>query len=87
MSGWCRGMALAGLLAVCALPLCAQDGDDVLRVMSFNVRLGVADDGDDSWEHRKRQASSSVLGIQPSRSSSPATRKSSTALRQARCGR
>lgn len=44
---------------------------DVLRVMSFNIRLGVADDGENSWDYRKhagicmlRQYRPHVWGVQ-----------------------
>jgi len=33
--------------------------------MSFNVRLGVADDGDDSWEHRKELLLETVRAFAP----------------------
>jgi endonuclease/exonuclease/phosphatase family metal-dependent hydrolase len=33
--------------------------------MSFNVRLGVADDGDDSWEHRKALLAKTVQDFDP----------------------
>lgn len=57
----------AGLAGIAAA---APDAVD-LRVMSFNVRFGTADDGPDSWEHRKdilvdtiRKASPDVIGTQ-----------------------
>jgi endonuclease/exonuclease/phosphatase family metal-dependent hydrolase len=49
---WTRGLVVVGLLSALGGPLLAQDADE-LRVMSFNVRLGVADDGANSWENRK----------------------------------
>jgi endonuclease/exonuclease/phosphatase family metal-dependent hydrolase len=38
---------------------------DTLRVMAFNVRLGVADDGEDSWEHRKALVARTVQDFDP----------------------
>ena len=49
---WSRVLVGVGLLAFAAIPLLAQEADD-LRVMSYNVRIGPADDGEDSWENRK----------------------------------
>jgi endonuclease/exonuclease/phosphatase family metal-dependent hydrolase len=65
MSHWWRVVTLWGLLAACVLPLHAQDEGDALRVMSFNVRLGVADDGDNSWEHRKGLLAKTVQDFDP----------------------
>lgn len=39
------------LIIVCCLWATCASGQDV-RVMSFNIRYGLADDGADSWEHR-----------------------------------
>lgn len=39
-----------------ALPLlsgCGQTGTTQLSVISYNIRMGVADDGENSWEHRR----------------------------------
>ena len=39
-----------------ALPLlsgCGQSGTTQLSVISYNIRMGVADDGENSWEHRR----------------------------------
>ena len=64
MSQWIRCLMIGGLIAVCAPPLPAQEDDD-LRVMSFNVRLGVADDGANSWEHRKSLLARTVQDFDP----------------------
>jgi endonuclease/exonuclease/phosphatase family metal-dependent hydrolase len=50
MEGWLR--LVAGLLLALA-PAPQGPPDAAIRVMSFNVRLGVADDGEDSWIHRR----------------------------------
>jgi endonuclease/exonuclease/phosphatase family metal-dependent hydrolase len=57
-------VVLVGLLAVSAIPLLAQEADD-LRVMSYNVRVGVADDGEDSWENRKGFLSKTAQDFDP----------------------
>ena len=53
-----------GLLGVLAMPLQAQESDD-LRVMSYNVRLGVAADGEDSWENRQDFLARTVQDFDP----------------------
>jgi endonuclease/exonuclease/phosphatase family metal-dependent hydrolase len=58
------GLLLGGLLAASAMPLSAQEDGD-LRVMSFNVRLGVADDGANSWEHRKSLLAKTIQDFDP----------------------
>lgn len=45
------------LFAICAaiasiLSSCASE-DEKITVMSYNIRLGIADDGDNSWDNRK----------------------------------
>ncbi len=49
--------ALLLLLALAATSATATkataDANDPVRVMTFNLRYGLADDGADSWEHRK----------------------------------
>ena len=44
-------LALSLALALFAVPALAADVAD-LRVMSFNIRYGLADDGDHAWPHR-----------------------------------
>jgi endonuclease/exonuclease/phosphatase family metal-dependent hydrolase len=57
---------VAGSLAGApAWPAGAGEGGDALRVMSFNVRLGVADDGENSWEHRKALLARTVQDFDP----------------------
>ncbi len=64
MSQWTRGLLIVGFLAASAMPLSAQEDGD-LRVMSFNVRLGVADDGANSWEHRKSLLAKTIQDFDP----------------------
>ncbi len=61
---------LAVLLAAVPMTLPAQTGPD-LRVMSFNIRYGTADDGEDSWPLRRNlvvqviaQQDPDVFGVQ-----------------------
>ncbi len=61
---------LAVLLAAVPMTLPAQTGPD-LRVMSFNIRYGTADDGEDSWPLRRNlvaqviaQQDPDILGVQ-----------------------
>lgn len=63
MTLWTRSMLIGGFLTALGIPLSAQGGD--LRVMSFNVRLGVADDGADSWEHRKGLLARTIQDFDP----------------------
>ncbi|MDF1738894.1 MAG: endonuclease/exonuclease/phosphatase family protein [Verrucomicrobiales bacterium] len=56
-------------LCLCTTPLLAED----LSVMSFNIRFGTANDGDNSWPHRKElvaetisRTSPDLLGLQES---------------------
>jgi len=56
--------------AVCVLPLVASDsfadeGDSSLRVMSFNIRYGKANDGDNSWPHRRKLVASTIKTFDP----------------------
>jgi endonuclease/exonuclease/phosphatase family metal-dependent hydrolase len=48
-----------------AAPHAVSAQDATLQVMSFNVRLGVVDDGDDSWEHRKDLLLETVQAFDP----------------------
>lgn len=61
-----RCLLLAGLVACSGQPTA-----EPLTVMSFNIRYGTADDGDDSWPQRRellfeviRQAAPDLVGLQ-----------------------
>lgn len=63
-------LSIMSLTLACGVVAAQQDGAE-LRVMSFNVRYGTANDGPNSWEHRKdilidtiRDASPDVIGTQ-----------------------
>ena len=60
-----RAAVTAGLLVAGAALLGAGERDGTLRVMSLNVRLGVADDGENSWEHRKALLVRTVQDFDP----------------------
>ena len=70
-----RHPALLALLAVASMTACAggdRDGrPSPVTVMSFNLRFGTADDGEDSWAYRRdlvveviREQAPDVLGTQ-----------------------
>lgn len=64
--------AIAALLATVVLaPVARAQPDAPLRVMSFNIRYGTANDGDDHWDKRKtflvdvlREQAPDVIGLQ-----------------------
>lgn len=45
--------ASAGALAFASGQASAPQGADTVNVMSFNIRYGTANDGDDAWDHRR----------------------------------
>ncbi len=57
------------VLALGALVGCAATGagggDPSLRVMTYNVRYGTADDGTDAWEHRRELALRVISSNEP----------------------
>jgi endonuclease/exonuclease/phosphatase family metal-dependent hydrolase len=65
MIPWRPVVAATSLVIACGAPLAAGDADGTLRVMSFNVRLGVADDGENSWDHRKELLGRTVQDFDP----------------------
>jgi len=65
MAGWGLSFVVWALFIFGVAPVVAQDGGEALRVMSFNVRFGVADDGEDSWEHRKALLARTVQDFDP----------------------
>ena len=40
---------------------CLRGGDDALRVMTYNIRVNVASDGDNAWPHRRDRLAAQVL--------------------------
>jgi endonuclease/exonuclease/phosphatase family metal-dependent hydrolase len=50
------------LVATCTLPAFA---DIDLKIMSFNIRYGTADDGDNSWKHRKQTVVNTIKHYAP----------------------
>jgi endonuclease/exonuclease/phosphatase family metal-dependent hydrolase len=65
MTRWSVVSAVLTLLLACAAPLPAGEAGDTLRVMSFNVRLGVADDGENSWQHRRALLARTIQDFDP----------------------
>lgn len=60
----------AGLLVGAALISAANSGQAAdrargVRVMSFNIRYGAADDGDNSWEHRREFLVETIRSFDP----------------------
>jgi endonuclease/exonuclease/phosphatase family metal-dependent hydrolase len=55
---------LAGLLAAFGGPATGRQSE-ALRVMTFNVRLPVAQDGPNDWQHRKALVAASILRERP----------------------
>ena len=49
------------LFVISLLAVGCRRGAEPLPVMSFNVKLGVADDGDHSWVYR-REAAAAMIG-------------------------
>jgi endonuclease/exonuclease/phosphatase family metal-dependent hydrolase len=65
------GIALLAITGVAACAVPAQQEAEPVRVMSFNVRFGLANDGEDAWPHRAdlvvriiRDFDPAVLGVQ-----------------------
>lgn len=59
-----RGLAVT-LCLLGASPAVAQTGDTALRVMTFNVRLPVPQDGDNAWERRQAVFIETIADAQP----------------------
>lgn len=71
----CIVMAATAMIATHVSAAAASDADMdgglALRVMSFNIRYGLANDGDNAWEHRKdiavrmiAEADPDIIGLQ-----------------------
>jgi endonuclease/exonuclease/phosphatase family metal-dependent hydrolase len=58
-------LLVPALLVAGAASLVTGGGEGDLRVMSFNVRLGVADDGENSWEHRRAALARTIQDFDP----------------------
>jgi len=65
------GIALVAIAGAAACNVPALQGPEPVRVMTFNVRFGMADDGDDAWPRRRelvarvvRDFDPAVLGVQ-----------------------
>ena len=54
---------LAALLPLCVA--CKTENKATIKVMSYNIRYGTADDGEHSWPNRKEAAAAMVLDQRP----------------------
>ena len=68
-------LAGVGVLLAGANARVGGTADPALRVMSFNVRLGVADDGANSWEHRKALLARTIQDFDPDREDTSSSRR------------
>ncbi len=60
-----RSLLTAFFLSLACLPMQAQDAAESIRVMSFNIRYGKANDGDNHWSLRKELVSKTVIAFAP----------------------
>mgnify|MGYP002870097598 CR=1 FL=1 len=58
-------LALAAMVVLMPAASSCSDKDSELKVISYNIRLGVADDGDNSWELRKEASVAMIEEQQP----------------------
>ena len=58
-------IAMIALVAIMPAAVSCKKADPELKVMSFNIRLGVADDGDNSWNIRKPAVAEMLNTINP----------------------
>lgn len=56
---------VVGLIMLSTSICRADEADSSLRVMSFNIRYGKANDGDDSWPHRRELVVSTIRAFSP----------------------
>lgn len=73
LTAWSRAFCMAIVFSICPEQGMADDQVETstLRVMTFNIRFGTADDGENSWSHRRdflvhtiRQFDPDILGLQ-----------------------
>ena len=62
---WFASCSMALVAMSCAFSPLALAADDSLRVMSFNIRYGSADDGENRWELRKDLVAETVKTYAP----------------------
>ena len=58
-------IAMLTLAAIIPAAVSCKKADPELKVMSFNIRLGVADDGDNSWDIRKPAVAEMLNTVNP----------------------
>lgn len=59
-----RGLAVALCLSFATIASATEPGPP-LRVMTFNIRYGAAEDGDNSWPHRKALVAQTIRDFDP----------------------
>lgn len=72
MKGWLTTAVVVSLLAGCGLTQPSVPAtNDAVKILSFNIRYGSADDGADAWPHRRemvydviRERDSDFVGLQ-----------------------
>ena len=60
---WCAKVVLALVVAIAAAR--SPAADEPVRVMTFNVRYGTANDGEDSWPKRKELLLATIRKFDP----------------------
>lgn len=62
----CLSIGLLALLFAPIVPLYAADDSSAdVRVMSFNIRFGTANDGENHWDKRKERVAETIQAYQP----------------------
>jgi endonuclease/exonuclease/phosphatase family metal-dependent hydrolase len=66
MKGFFAALCVAVIINFFNTPVKGQSADKKeLKIMSFNIRYGTADDGEDSWEYRKENTFATVKTFNP----------------------
>lgn len=60
-----RWLALVLALLIAPLPAAARDGADRYSLMTYNIRLDLASDGDNAWPHRRKALTGLVAYYAP----------------------
>ena len=67
-----KALRIVSVLSLACICLCSckvndnpVEGGDTVRVMSYNIRYGTADDGDNSWEIRKAATPEMLMNTVP----------------------
>ena len=60
-----KTLLFAAFLPLCLMACTEKKAPETLKLMSYNIRYGTADDGDHVWENRKEAAAAMVLDQRP----------------------